>query len=63
MHMFIAFDGEPDGAQALDENEEIEIHLKTLEELKAILNRGEIIQSMHVTACYYAFRYLDEKFF
>ncbi len=61
MHMFIAFDGIPDGEQELDENEEIEIHLKTLEELKDILAKGEIIQSMHVTACYYAFQFLERE--
>ena len=54
MHMFIARGGELINKQELDEFEEIEIHLFSIEELKDLLRSGKIIQSMHVTACFYA---------
>jgi ADP-ribose pyrophosphatase len=60
MHMFIAFEGEPAGAQELDENEEIELHLKSIREVKQLLLDGGFIQSMHVTACFQALYKLNE---
>lgn len=56
IHFFLATEGQLLKAQSLDENEDIEVHLCTLDELKVKLFNGEIIQSMHVTACMFAFK-------
>ena len=48
--MFLATGGELVKAQELDHNEEIEIHLFSMEEVKQMLRENRIIQSMHVTA-------------
>jgi ADP-ribose pyrophosphatase len=58
MHMFLARGGELKTAQSLDDNEEIEVHLTTIDELKELLHSNQIIQSMHVTACFYALKKL-----
>lgn len=58
MHMFLAREGERVTEPHLDEYEEIEVELVTLKRLQEIISSGEILQSMHVTACYYAFREL-----
>lgn len=60
MHMFIARGGELKHQQELDDFEEIEVHLFTIPELKELLRSGQIIQSMHVTACFYALERLGE---
>lgn len=54
MHMFLARGGEKSGQVKLDENEDIELHLITLDELKALLANNQLMQSMHVTTCFYA---------
>ncbi len=60
MHIFLARGGELIGDQHLDDNEDIEIHLVSIAELKNLLTTNQIIQSMHVTACFYAFQKLGE---
>jgi 8-oxo-dGTP pyrophosphatase MutT (NUDIX family) len=60
MHMYLATGGKPVKEQSLDDNEDIEIHLVTMDELKALLQENRIIQSMHVTALYYALQRLGE---
>lgn len=60
MYFYLATGGVLTSAQALDENEEIEVHLFTLEEVKGMLRRNEIIQSMHCTALFYALQALGE---
>ena len=60
MHMFLARGGVLSSTQSLDDNEDIEVHLASVEELKELLNTNQIIQSMHVTACYYAFKKIEE---
>ena len=54
MHMFLATGGRYEKEQELDFNEEIEIHLFDVAEVKKLLAENQIIQSMHVTALYYA---------
>lgn len=54
MHMFLATGGVKVNEQSLDDNEDIEIHLFTIDEVKEKLRAGEIIQSMHVTCLFYA---------
>ena len=60
MHMYLATGGKLVKEQELDHNEEIEIHLFTIDELKQMLDNNEIIQSMHVTAIYAALRKLGK---
>lgn len=60
MHFFLATGGVKTTEQSLDDNEAIEIHLFTVEEVKGMLRRNEIIQSMHCTALFYALRELGE---
>ena len=54
MHFFLATGGELTGKQQLDHNEEIELVLLTLDEVKTLLQKQEVLQSMHVTALFYA---------
>lgn len=60
MHMFLATGGKLVKEQELDDNEEIEIVLCTIDELKELLEKNEIIQSMHVTAIYYGLKKLGK---
>src|SRR5689334_3273866 len=60
MHMYLATGGKKVKEQEFDDNEDIEIHLASLEEVKQMLRNNEIIQSMHVTALIYALRKLGE---
>jgi 8-oxo-dGTP pyrophosphatase MutT (NUDIX family) len=55
MHMYLATGGRYVKEQELDHNEEIEIYLFSLEEVKKLLADNQIFQSMHVTTLYYAF--------
>jgi len=60
-HMFLAVGGKKSGEQSLDANEEIEIILKPLQEVKQMLQHNEIRQSMHALCMFHAFGYLDKK--
>jgi ADP-ribose pyrophosphatase len=55
MHMYLATGGRYVKEQELDHNEEIEIYLFSLEDVKRLLADNQIFQSMHVTTLYYAF--------
>jgi len=61
MHMFLATGGKLTGKQTLDHNEDIEVHLMTMDELLELVYRGEIVQSMHVTTIFHALRKLEGK--
>ena len=58
MHMFLATGGERQGAQQLDHNEEIDLELISLDELKALLDNNGIIQAMHASCIFYALKKL-----
>jgi ADP-ribose pyrophosphatase len=60
MHMYLATGGQLVKEQELDHNEEIEIHLFNLKEVKQLLRENKIVQSMHVTALFYALNKLGE---
>jgi transcription elongation GreA/GreB family factor len=60
MHFYLATGGEKVTTQSLDGNEEIEIHLLSMDEVKSLLKNNEIIQSMHATALFYALSKLGE---
>lgn len=59
MHMFLAKGGEPKRKQELDDNEDIEIHLLSIDEVKSLLRENQILQSMHVTALFYALQRIN----
>jgi ADP-ribose pyrophosphatase len=54
MHMYLATGGRYVREQQLDHNEEIEIYLFSLDEVKKLLADHRIVQSMHVTTLFYA---------
>ena len=54
MHMFLATGGIKVSEQQLDEHEEIEVMLYSLEDLKQMIKEQRIIQAMHVTCIHYA---------
>lgn len=58
MHMFLAQGGMQTHRQDLDHNEEIEIELVDLAELKRLLEENQIVQSMHASCIFYALKKL-----
>jgi 8-oxo-dGTP pyrophosphatase MutT (NUDIX family) len=54
LHMFLATGGKKIAEQQLDENEEIEIVLLTIDELKQLVKENKIVQAMHVSCILYA---------
>jgi hypothetical protein len=52
--MFLATGGRYEKEQELDHNEEIEVYLFDIGEVKNLLATNQIVQSMHVTTLYYA---------
>jgi ADP-ribose pyrophosphatase len=60
MHMFLATGGKLIQEQVLDDNEDIEIYLFTIEELKQMVLENKLMQSMHVTTILYALNKLGE---
>ncbi len=60
LHMFLARGGVKTGEQNLDHNEEIEVQLLSIAELKDLIRENKIVQSMHVTCIMYALEKLGE---
>jgi 8-oxo-dGTP pyrophosphatase MutT (NUDIX family) len=60
MHMFLATGGKKTHEQKLDQNENIDVELCSIEELKELLRTHKIIQAMHVTCIMYALGKLGE---
>ena len=60
MHMFLATGGKKTNEQALDENEEIEVELYSLDKLKSLIHEKKIVQAMHVTCILYGLEKLGE---
>jgi len=54
VHFFLAEDATPAGPQHLDPSEEIEVLPTPLEEVIAMAQRGELVQSMQVAALFFA---------
>jgi ADP-ribose pyrophosphatase len=59
IYSFLALDAYQAGSQDLDETEEIEVVLKPLEEVIAMAKKGELLQSMQVSALFFTLVYLD----
>lgn len=60
LHMFLATGGIKTAEQNLDPNEEIEVLLLSIEEVKELLRENKIIQAMHVSCILYALEKLGE---
>ena len=60
LHMFLATGGEKTGEQKLDETEDVEVVLYTIEELKQLLRENKIVQSLHVSCIFYALNHLGQ---
>lgn len=60
MHMFVAKGGKKVALQELDHNEEIEIELVSIDELKQLLRENKMVQAMHVTCIMYALERMGE---
>jgi 8-oxo-dGTP pyrophosphatase MutT (NUDIX family) len=60
MHMFLATGGKKTSGQFLDHNEEIEVDLFTIEEVKQLIRDNKIVQAMHVSCFLYAMQELTE---
>lgn len=60
LHMFLATGGLKVAEQQLDENEEIEIVLLTVDELKQLIRENKVLQAMHVSCILYALMELDK---
>jgi ADP-ribose pyrophosphatase len=60
MHMYLATGGEKKVHQELDDNEDIEIVLMSVDEVKDLLRKNIILQSMHATALFYALDKMGE---
>ncbi len=58
-YMFLATGGKKVQEQQLDQNEEIEIVILPMEELKQLLKANQLRQSLHVTCIFYALQYLE----
>lgn len=54
MHMYIARGGRKVQEQQLDHNEEIEVYVFSIEEVKQMLKENKILQALHVTCLFYA---------
>lgn len=63
MHMFLATGGKKTHDQNLDHNENIEVEIYTLEELKIFVKENKIIQAMHLTCIFYGLEKLGEIHF
>ena len=59
MHMFLATGGRKVKQQQLDHNEEIEVELLDIDELKSLIDQNKIIQALHVCTIMYGFARLE----
>jgi ADP-ribose pyrophosphatase len=57
IYSFLALDAEKIAGQHLDDTEDIEVVLKPLEEVIGMAKSGELIQSMQVSAVFFALAY------
>jgi ADP-ribose pyrophosphatase len=59
-HLFLAKGGKKITSQSLDANEDIEIVLLPLDEVRRMFLQNEFVQALHVCCMFYAFKRLDE---
>ncbi len=61
MHMFLARGGRKVQELSLDHNEDIEVVIVSLDELKDLVRKNEIKQALHVTTILYALMKMGEQ--
>lgn len=54
MYMFLATGGEQVSEQSLDETEDVEVVIYTLDEVKNLLRENKIVQALHTATIFYA---------
>lgn len=54
MHMFIAKGGKKVAEQKLDDTEDVEVLIHSIDEVKQLLRENKIVQSLHSTCIFYA---------
>ena len=60
MHMFLATGGEKVAEQNLDDSEEVEVLLLSINEVKQLVKDNKIMQSLHINCITYALMKLEE---
>lgn len=60
MHMFLATDCEKIHEQSLDETEDVEVVVYTLDEIKQLIRENKIVQSLHLSCMLYALERIGE---
>ncbi len=60
-YLFLAEGGKKITTQSLDDNEDIQVELVPLNEVRRMLQQNEFVQALHVSCLFYAFQKLDEK--
>lgn len=60
LHMFLAKGGEKIAEQNLDETEDVQVVLYTIDEVKELLRENKILQSLHVSCIFYALNKMGE---
>ena len=60
LHMFLARGGEKIAEQKLDDTEDVEVVVYTIDEVKQLLKENKIVQSLHVACIFYALNKLGE---
>lgn len=61
MHMFLATGGIRAGEQKLDHNEEIEVLLMEIDEVKKLLSENKIVQALHTCTIMYGLAKLQQS--
>ena len=56
--MYLAKGGKKIASQQLDVNEDLEVELHTIDDLKKMIRENKIVQAMHVACILYAFEKL-----
>ena len=59
MYGYLAYDAEKTSVQKLDEAEDIEVHLVSLDELIAMTKRGEFLNGLQVAVLFHALAYMN----
>ena len=60
MHMFLVMGGEKVAEQKLDDSEEVEVLLMSINEVKQLVKDNKIMQSLHVNCIMYALLKLEQ---
>lgn len=60
MHMFLAKGGKKIKEQTLDETEDMEVLVTSMEEVKELVRENKIVQALHTTCIFYALERLGQ---